>query len=460
MIYDIVILGGGITGMNCAYQILKKTPNAHILILEKESILGGRIYTAHTRHMDVEAGAGRFHDGQQHIMKLTQELGLSSRLSKITSTASYANGSGKIMNSILDQPIQAAGWTNLGTQLPSVQPSMMAVADYMFGKENLPNTWLITKIVLASYLTPEDTLINHSLLTFAKTVLNDAEIQLLKDSFGYYSELVLMNAKDALHLIVAHLSPLHSYYGLTGGLSQLIQKLEAAVLTHMNVRIQKKRSVNRIRYITWRNEPTFEIKCSDVSTIYYGKKCICALPKQVVEKIKFFRSLVPTLSNIKCAPLCRIYSKFPIQGNQVWFKGLPKLTSNSPLRMVIPINEQKGVIMSSYSDNKFAKYWKGLYDKEGESGVNAELIRLLQKNTGRSVPMPIKTEVYYWECGVGYWGVGANSAEISKALIQPFGKSVSMFLCGEHYSEKNQQWMEGALETSMEVVCRVLSATR
>jgi len=404
--------------------------------------------------MDVEAGAGRFHDGQVHIMKLIQELGLLSRRSKITNTASYANGWGKIMNSILDQPIPSSyAVGSIDVRLPPIQPAMMAVADTMFGKEHLPSAWLITKIVLASYITPEETLIDTSLLNFAKTVLNDVEIRLLKDSFGYYSELVLMNAKDALHLIVAHLSPQHhQYYGLTGGLSQLIRKLESSVLTHINARILKKRSVNRIRYIKMRDEPIFEIGCSNVSTIYYGKQCICAMPKQVVEKIKFFQPLAPTLSKIKCAPLCRIYSKFPIQGTGVWFKGLPKLTSNSPLRMIIPINEQKGVIMSSYSDNKFAKHWKQLYDKEGEPGVNAELVRLLQKNTGRTVPAPIKTEVYYWECGVGYWGVGANSAEISKRLIQPFGPSVAMFLCGEHYSEKNQQWIEGALETSMKVV--------
>lgn len=455
MIYDVVILGGGIAGLNSAYQILKKKPDAHILILEKEPILGGRVHTTHTRYMEVEAGAGRFHDGQPHIMKMIQELGLSSHLSKITSTASYADGTGKIMNSILDTPIPTT--YTVGSVLPPVQPVMMSVADQLFGKENLPSAWLITKIVMASYITPEETLIDNSLLSFAQTVLNDAEIQLLKDSFGYYSELVLMNAKDALHLIVAHLSPEHNYYGLKGGLSQLIRKLETTVLTHMNVRIQKKRSVNRIRHIKWRSEPTFEIGCSDVSTIYYGKQCICAMPKQVVEQIKFFQPLAPMLSKIKCAPLCRIYSKFPIQSNRVWFKGLPKLTVNSHLRMIIPINEQKGVIMSSYSDNKFAKYWKRLHNKEGESGVNNRLVQLLQKNTGRPVPPPIKTEIYYWECGVGYWGVGANSAEISKQLIQPFGKSVAMFLCGEHYSEKNQQWMEGALETSMKAVSRVLS---
>jgi len=36
-------------------------------------------------------------------------------------------------------------------------------------------------------------------------------------------------------------------------------------------------------------------------------------------------------------------------------KGMPKLTTNNNLRMIIPISEKNGVIMISYTDNKFAK---------------------------------------------------------------------------------------------------------
>lgn len=471
MIYDVIILGGGIAGMNCVYQLLKKSPNAHILLLEKDTTLGGRVYTAHTSYMDVEAGAGRFHSGQLHTIKLIRDLGLVSRMAPITSNASYADGSGKFISSVLNPSItekttprkKSIVSTIATNAFPDVEPTIMAMVDHLFGKEALPNAWLIAKIVIGSYLEEEETLMNISLLDFAKKILNEAEVELLQNSFGYYSELVIMNAKDALHLIVAHLTPQNAFYVLNGGLSQLITKMESFILKHMHARILKNRQVNHIRHITWKGEDMFEISCSNVNTIYYGKQCICALPKSVVEKIGYFSRISPMLSKIKCAPLCRIYSKFPTQDTNLdgkkiygpWFKGLPKLTSNSNLRMVIPMNERNGLIMSSYSDNKFAKFWKRLYDKEGESGVNRELIRLLHKNTGRSIPMPIKTEVYYWDCGVGYWGVGADSAKIAKALIQPYGESVAMFLCGEHYSEKNQQWIEGALETSMKVVSRI-----
>jgi monoamine oxidase len=67
--------------------------------------------------------------------------------------------------------------------------------------------------------------------------------------------------------------------------------------------------------------------------------------------------------------------------------------------------------------------------------------------------------VFYWPCGVGYWGINANSQEISQKMIQPLTKHPNIYCCGEHFSEKNQQWMEGALETSQKVIDRISSDT-
>jgi hypothetical protein len=119
--------------------------------------------------------------------------------------------------------------------------------------------------------------------------------------------------------------------------------------------------------------------------------------------------------------------------------------------MVIPIDEKEGIVMSSYTDNKFARGWKCIFEKEGEPGVNRRLVSLLKESTGRDVPLPVKSHVFYWECGVGYWGIGANSAMVSESLIQPF-KEMKLFICGETYSQQNQQWIEGALETSTKVI--------
>jgi hypothetical protein len=111
------------------------------------------------------------------------------------------------------------------------------------------------------------------------------------------------------------------------------------------------------------------------------------------------------------------------------------------------MDENEGIIMSSYTDNKYARFWKELFDKEGEQGLNIELVKLLKQSTGLDVDMPLKTHIFYWPCGVGYWGVGSNSEMVSKEILHPF-HDLDLFICGENYSWHNQQWIEGALDTS------------
>jgi monoamine oxidase len=78
----------------------------------------------------------------------------------------------------------------------------------------------------------------------------------------------------------------------------------------------------------------------------------------------------------------------------------------------------------------------------------------IKESTNIDIPKPMDTMVYYWSCGVGYWGIGADSEEISQKMIKPFQED-EIYICGEHYSEKNQQWMEGALETSISVLKKI-----
>jgi hypothetical protein len=123
--------------------------------------------------------------------------------------------------------------------------------------------------------------------------------------------------------------------------------------------------------------------------------------------------------------------------------------------MVIPIDESAGVIMISYSDNKFADFWHNLYKKKGVSVVDQEIARLIKQTTGIDIPNPIETRVFYWDSGVGYWGLGLNSNLIAERLVQPFDK-IPVYICGEPFSAESQQWMEGALETSWRVLDRIL----
>ena len=102
MIYDIIIIGGGIAGLYIAYELNKRSSKLKILLIEKENYLGGRVVTYQDKIMTVEEGAGRIHGSQPLIMNLIRELGLSNKLNKNDSEAVFspADGTSSIEDSI------------------------------------------------------------------------------------------------------------------------------------------------------------------------------------------------------------------------------------------------------------------------------------------------------------------------------------------------------------------------
>jgi len=467
MVYDFVIVGGGIGGLYTAYKLHLQYPKKTILVLEKENYLGGRVFTYRDKYMTVEAGAGRFSDKHTNLLKLIRELGLDSKIVPITGSVGYApaDGTNSIYNSFADTPVVVKSlmrktvnsvrqYSSInGNPLPLLESMGMTALDVSLGSSNVPISGFIAKVVLASKREPLSKLQNISFIDYAKQVLkNDSEVQLIVDAFGYYSELVIMNAHDAIQLMDL-LGPQNRFYIMNGGLDQIIEKLVLR-LDSKYVKILKNKTVSDIvlHMDDKNNEILFDIFISENVRPVVTRVCICALPVWALKKLSISRHFAPLLKQVLCAPLCRIYSKFEVHADGgVWFKGMPKLTTNNNLRMIIPISEKEGVIMISYTDNKFAKYWKRIYDKYGVDGVDSRIAKLIKESTGMDIPKPINTRVCYWDCGVGYWGLGADSAATSRDIIKPFC-DFSFYVCGEHFSESFQQWMEGALETSEKVI--------
>jgi len=422
-IYDVIIIGAGIAGLNSAYQLSKKYPQMRVLILEKDvEHLGGRILTysdAIYQGVQVEAGAARFHDKQVHIQKLLTDLGFTEK-----------------------------------------DKAILPVSDTFYNVQNRhrtinPSDDIVRKIIAETKKTKAtaEQLRAQNIIEYARHVLVEQEIELLKGSFGYYTELVEMNAFDFIQLIENHLNNTYQYYALKHGLVQIIERLQENLEKNQNVTLLKNHQVVSIQQTTTN---VYEIGCKSRRLTHSCKKVIVALPKQVVAQIAFFSSIKNVLNEaIYCGKLCRIYAKFPkSKNNKIWFEGMTKFTTNNHLRMVIPISEKHGIIMVSYSDHKYAKHWKNIYETRGMEGLVNELMKEMKQSTGlEDIPMPVQnsTKIFYWECGVGYWTRNTDSSQISARLQQPIPNE-NVFLCGEHYSEKNQEWMEGALETSNQIV--------
>jgi len=386
-----MILGAGIAGLYTAYTLLKKNPDRTLHIIESSNRVGGRVYTYKDEFMKVEAGSGRFNNQHEILINLIHELGLSNKIRSIKSESQYTE----------ETPFSVK--------------------------------YIVGKIVVASKLDVYNDLTSMSFLEYATKIITQDEIDFLKDAFGYSSELTIMNAKDAIALM----SQLNaSFYMLEGGLSQIIDELVHRIHLYPNVLIHL-------------NEPVVSItKRESVYTItttrqkYSTNLCICTLPKQILEQMPISKTFRGSLHKIKCGSLCRIYCTFKTP----WFKNFPKYTTSNPLRMIIPYT--KNTIMISYSDGEYADFWHDLYQKHGTEGVNHALQEFIYESLDIKIPIPLKTNVFYWKCGVGYWGIHADSEKIASKLIQPFS---NFYICGEHYSATNQQWMEGALETAHKV---------
>jgi len=408
--YEYIIIGGGISGLYCAYKILKKNPKTNLVVLEQGDYLGGRVYTISEPWMTVEAGAGRFSKSHIRINKLIRELGLSHNI--------VPNG-----NQLDIYDVKKG-------KLENGEDILRNLIDYVIAQSRTKR------------------LQNISFIDFAKEILDKKHVKYILDFFGYYSELVIMNASDCIHLM-KQLSSENQFYGLKGGLSQIIDKMRDFIINHPGATILTEHSVSGIKELS----PGFQVYgkiLRGVGRFYiHANKCICALPSNIIVDWKIFRPIRDSIQGIKCAPLCRIYSVFPIAKNatNVWFAGMSKFHVNNPLKMVIPIDESRGIIMISYTDNKYAQFWRQLKNTRGIRGVNMAIRTYIQEALGIKIPYPKHTTVCYWECGVGYWGIGTNSKNCQDAILH-YGNERGLYVCGEHYSSDNQQWMEGALETA------------
>ena len=433
-IYDTIIIGGGIAGLYAGLLLLRQDPKHRLIILEKERYLGGRIITYTDKYMTVEKGAARFNEHHLRLKQLIADLGLASRIVEIGSDTVFYSADGQKTE---DSMSFLESLTN---------PFGVLVDVWSQAFSPLPMVPLIARVILYSKVLSRSHLILHSFTQIAREVLSKEEVAIIQGGFGYYTELVEMNARDAIALMEGGLNPSNQFYVLNGGLSQLIARM-VTELNRGERRVLTDIEVAKIEY----PENHFIVK-SKSGKKFVGLRCICALPKEAVQRLPIFRPISNLLDRIMCFPLCRIYSKFDMRNrDNAWIRDLPKLTTDSPLRIVIPIDTEAGVIMTSYTDHKFADAWLKTYETEGIKGVNQELQRLFQEMLGHPVNAPISTKVFHWKCGVGYWGIGADSDMVAAAVQQPI-PGVPLYVCGEHYSAKNQQWMEGALETAEEVV--------
>jgi len=369
--YDTIIVGGGISGLYCACNIKNH------LLLECNDYLGGRIFTH--KEPKYESGAGRYNSKHTLIVGLIKKY-------KMT-------------------PIK------LANNKLYIDTKYRPNIDKFFNKK--------IKHVLrdGSY---DESFYEHCLKYYSKE-----EVDELRYMFGYTSEFLEMNAKDAIRMFKKKLG---DYFVVKEGLSELVRRMSL----HINYKM--KHCVKNIR----EKNGSYEVDG------FSCKNIIFAIPPDNIKEIAFLKSVHPLMKSLQTNCLLRIYAIYPNK----WFAGLPALTTNSFIRNIIPINAETGLIMISYVEGQDANVYlnsKGGLYKNIQSKIQTELMRIFPD---KDIIEPTYFQPHVWKIGDHAWKPGYDSDEIAKKLVNPMP---NIYLCGEAFSH-NQSWMEGALESATEVL--------
>jgi len=418
MIYDIIILGGGISGLYSAYKLLEKNENLKILILEKNNYLGGRIKTfqktINGNKFSFEEGAGRFNDNHKLLLQLIDDLGLKNNIINIPSITQFHPSSGyKKSNEI----------------------KFIGESPFLY----------IDKVIKYSKNDSKELQQKYTFIEYAKKILGKDEIKFILDSFGYYKQLVSMNAYNAIYLFKDGMNQDLQFHGLSCRLNSIIRNIKDKIKNYDKTKILLKHDVNNIEYNS--ENRLFSFYISEKNKVYKSKKCILAIPKPDLIKFNILNPIKKELNSIIYKSLCRIYAVF--KKKDIWFKNINKTTTNNNSRYIIPLNKEQGSIMITYGDSKYADYWNSLTEKL--------LLENIKKNIYNTYKLKINDPVFlkrfYWKCGTGMWLKNKDSTVLSKKILQPFPE-IPLYICGENYSE-TQGWIEGALQTSENVIKKI-----
>jgi hypothetical protein len=195
--------------------------------------------------------------------------------------------------------------------------------------------------------------------------------------------------------------------------------------------------------------------CKFLITLENGSEYTCN--KIIIgSTIDTIRKLVPNpiYYDIEGQPFLRLYAKFSKDSIPVmkeYVKGYTFLPG--PLQKIIPIDDNKGIYMISYSDNNNAIALKNNLEN---NETNRKLYQVLLEES-LNIPkhslhiLAIKN--YYWPIGTHYYKPLNNKIYKNREqfIYQAQHPENGILIVGEVVS-KNQGWTEGALESVRNVV--------
>jgi hypothetical protein len=405
--YDVIIIGAGISGLYTAYKLLQQNPNISIYILEKHTIIGGRAGNIIYEGQEIVTGAG--------IGRFEKDFLLKKLMTDFTFPINdfiVKHNYDKVWNKDEKDPILFMKdiFTTLINEYKKnpVKTTFKDFAQSIIGKKNYK------KFILYAGFT-------------------DFEKEDVYDTLFYY------NFDDNMT----------SWKGFSVPWKKLIDKMS------IKIGLDKIKINSTVINIKRNLDETFEILTMELQNkfvyekIYQTKKVIIATTISFVQSIF---SLSPTHSmiynQIKGQPFFRVYAKFTDSNSIKYMNKYVKTMTivNGPLQKILPISPKNGIYMISYSDNKNAIFLEHYFNKPT---INCFIFSRLIEN---ALGLPLHSiKIYsilglFFDIGTHYYKPLTHIKNRKKFIKKAQRPLPNMFIVGEMVSI-NQGWVEGALES-------------
>ena len=406
---DVIIVGGGIAGLYCAYLCRKHRPEWRVLVLEKNASVGGRMGTYSFQGVPVPIGAGI---GRQKKDKRLQKL-----LAEMQ---------------IPTTPFKAAN--GYSAELASVCG-------------NLKKTFLFLKKIFQEQEQEQggEAVSSLTFKDFARPLLGPKAYKQFITCAGY-TDYERAGAAD----VFTHYSFQDNYdafdaFGVPW--QQLLDKLVAAIGPH---RIQTGATVVKIVEDEEGGGYMLEVnnkKKKKKMLLYRCTKVVLATTVEAVRRLcPKDKDTISLYRQIHSQPFLRIYGKFTKQSMarmKEYMLGQRTVVVSGPIHKIITMNEAAGVVMVAYTDNA------GALALKKTKANRAMLCRLLERALGApSHSLKLVAMVhFYWQHGTHYYAPLRNTHHTRAAFIRAAQRPRRNFFVGGEMVSLHQGWVEGALES-------------
>jgi protoporphyrinogen oxidase len=396
--YDFIIVGGGISGLYAAYQILKKTPQIKIAILEKEDRIGGRVGSDsfHGIQIPIAAGVGRKFD--THLIQLLKELKI-----KYTEHEYHSRDLNPHPVPVMDT-IRKLRSEYRKNPSGAVGKTFREYAIQKLGKKTYDGF-----VISAGY--------------------TDYEKEDVYETLYHYN---MEDNEPGWGILYIRWNDL---------LDALIQKIGRK---HIHTKID----VTEIKLAD--SEEGHHILLTKNGHDYKTKNIILATQIDTVKHLFHGGKAAALYQQIHCQPFLRLYAKASEKSIPILRQYIPMTTTVSgPIHKIIPMSPKTGIYMIAYTDNRgvseLADTLKNTAENRNLWARKIENVFGIEKNTLEFEEL----KDYRWQCGTHYYSPFIKSKGINNRndfIYKAQRPMEGVWVVGEMISRK-QGWVEGALES-------------